>query len=215
MTENGKAADNLGGDSERKLVHVISGLAYIPLVYFFTEISLYVLFFLEFVFFITVILLAFLKKAKYQPVCDMIHRWGRKRENYLPLKATLLINTGILISYFLFPVNILCAAIAITALDDGIATVAGEKFGKHNLPYSERKTYEGTMAGTIAAFASTVIFVSPVQALFGSVGALFIESVIGRDLRTGSSINSFINLIKNDNLVLPIASGFIMLAMGQ
>jgi dolichol kinase len=93
--------------------------------------------------------------------------------------------------------------------------VAGEKFGKHNLPYSERKTYEGTMAGIIAAFASTVIFVSPVQALFGSVGALFIESVIGRDLRTGSSINSFINLIKNDNLVLPIASGFIMLAMGQ
>jgi dolichol kinase len=214
MAENGKAADNLGGDSERKLVHVISGLAYIPLVYFFTEISLYVLFFLEFVFFITVILLAFLKKAKYQPVCDMIHRWGRKRENYLPLKATLLINTGILISYFLFPVNILCAAIAITALDDGIATVAGEKFGKHNLPYSERKTYEGTMAGTIAAFASTVIFVSPVQALFGSVGALFIESIIGRDLRAVSSINSFINLIKNDNLVLPIVSGFIMLAMG-
>ncbi|MBP1907937.1 diacylglycerol/polyprenol kinase family protein [Methanolobus bombayensis] len=213
MTKN-KVEDNPGGDSERKLVHVVSGLAYIPLVYFFTELSLYVLFFLEFIFFSIVVSLVLLKAYRYQPVFDMIHRWGRKKENYIPLKPTLLVNTGILITYLLFPVNVVCAAIAITALGDGIATVAGEKLGKHKLPYSKRKTYEGTLAGIIVAFAGAVIFVSHVQALSASVGALLIESVIGRDFITDSSINSFINLLKNDNLVLPIASGFIMIVFG-
>ncbi len=207
--------DDLKGDSERKIIHIITGLAYIPVIYFLDDIAFYILMLFEFAVFLIVVSLAILKQMNYKPVYELTNRWARNKEDYLPLKPTLLLNTGVIVAYLLFPVSIVYAAVAITSLGDGIATIAGKKFGKHKFPYSERKSYEGSFAGLLAAFSGAVLFVSPLQALLGSAGSLFLESIIGRPTRSSSSFDSLFNMLKNDNLILPVASGFLMQVIGK
>lgn len=206
---------DLKGELERKFIHIITGLAYIPLIYLSGDFAFEILVLIAFLYFLIILILAVLKKINYKPVFEMIERWGRRKEEYIPFKPTLLLHTGITISLLLFPLNIVYASVAITALGDGIATISGKWIGRHKLPYSKRKTFEGTIAGVAAAFSGALLFVSPVQALLGSCGAILLESLIGRDIETSSTTRKLINLLKNDNLVLPIFSGFLMLLSGR
>lgn len=202
--------NDLDGDLERQFIHIITVLLYIPLIYIFNDAAFEVLILIGFLYIFLILLFVILKKTGNKPVHELIERWGRKNEEYIPLKPTLLLHIGITMTFLLFSVDIVYASIAITALGDGISTISGKWIGRHRLPYSEHKTFEGTFFGTVAAFLGAVMFVSPVQALLGSSGSLLMESLIGRDIRTNSMAKKLIDLFKNDNLLLPIFSGFLM-----
>ncbi|KXS44716.1 MULTISPECIES: diacylglycerol/polyprenol kinase family protein [Methanohalophilus] len=205
---------DLKGDLERKAIHVLSGLLYIPLIYISGDFALEILILLTLLYVFAILVVLILRKMHYQPVCEMTERWSRRHENYIPLKPTLLLHIGISISLLLFPTSILYASIAITALGDGIATISGKMIGKNKLPYSKRKSFEGTIVGALAAFSGAVFFVSSLQALVASTGSMLLESIIGRDMKTNSSMRQVLNLLENDNLILPIFSGYLMMLVG-
>lgn len=215
MPEKKDSEDDLKGDLERKSIHIITGLAYIPLILYYNEIAFEILLSLEILFLIIFLSFAGLRRIRYAPVMDIIKRWGREKEDYVPLKATLLLNTGFLITFMLFSPNIVYASIAITALGDGIATISGKLIGKHKLPYSEKKTIEGSLVGATAAFLGASLFISPVLALVGSLGSIILESVIDRDIKTTSTSKKIINLLKNDNLLMPVFSGMLIFVSGK
>lgn len=205
---------DLKGDLERKSIHIISGILYIPLIYISGSFALEILILLALLYVFAILLLLILRKMHHQAVCEMTERWSRRHENYIPLKPTLLLHIGITISLLLFPVSVVYASIAITALGDGVATISGKEIGKHKLPYSKRKSVEGTIAGTLAAFSGAVFFVSLLQAFAASAGSMLLESIIGRDINTDSSVRQVFNILKNDNLILPIFSGYLMMLIG-
>ncbi|ATU07821.1 diacylglycerol/polyprenol kinase family protein [Methanohalophilus portucalensis] len=205
---------DLKGDLVRKSIHILSGLLYIPLIYISGPFAFEVLVLLALIYALVIMSLLVLHRMHYRPVLEMIKCWGRQNENYIPLKPTLLLHTGIGISVLLFPAHIVYASIAITAMGDGIATISGKKIGKHKLPYSKMKSVEGTIAGFAAAFLGAALFVPYLQALVASAASMLLESVIGRDIKTDSSIKTAFNLLKNDNLLLPVFSGFLMVLTG-
>jgi len=205
---------DLKGDLVRKSIHILSGLLYIPLIYISGPFAFEVLVLLALIYVLVIVSLLILNRMHYRPVYELIRCWGRRNENYIPLKPTLLLHTGIAISLLLFPTPVVYASIAITAMGDGIATISGKKIGKHKLPYSKSKSVEGTIVGSIAAFLGAALFVSLLQALVASAGSMLLESIIGRDINTDSSIKKAFNLLKNDNLLLPVFSGFLMMLTG-
>lgn len=214
MAEIQNIDNDLKGDLVRKSIHILSGLFYIPLIYISGPFALEVLVLLALIYAFVIVSLLILNRMHYRPVCEIIKCWGRRNENYIPLKPTLLLHTGIGISLLIFPTPIVYASIAITAMGDGIATISGKKIGKHKLSYSKRKSVEGTITGSIAAFLGAALFVSSLQALVASAGSMLLESIIGRDIKTDSSIKNAFNLLKNDNLLLPVFSGFLMMLTG-
>jgi dolichol kinase len=121
---------------------------------------------------------------------------------------------GITLSFLLFPEEIVYAFIAIVAFGDSIATAVGVLVGRHKLPYSKEKTVEGTVSGIVAAFLSSLLFVTPVQALIGAAGGMILESIIG--LQTIRELNSQIifKFFFNDNFLIPLFSGLLMCVVG-
>ena len=139
-----------------------------------------------------------------------ICKWGRPSKQTIPLKGTILLFCGIIVSFLLFPEKIVYASIAIVAFGDSIATAVGVLIGTHKLPYSDKKTVEGTLSGIIAAFLAASFFVSPFQALIGAVGGMLLESVV--DLQIITEVNSQIvfKFFLNDNFLIPVFSGLLM-----
>jgi dolichol kinase len=141
-------------------------------------------------------------------------KWGRASKQTIPLKGTILLLCGAILSFILFPEEIVYASIAIVAFGDSIATIAGVLVGRHRLPYSGKKTVEGTGSGIIAAFLAALFFVTPVQAFIGAAGGMLLESVIG--LQTIRELNSQIisRFFFNDNFLIPVFSGLLMFIVG-
>jgi len=141
-------------------------------------------------------------------------KWGRPSKQNIPLKGTILLLCGITLSFILFPEEIVYASIAIVAFGDSVATAIGVLIGSHKLPYSKQKTVEGTVSGIIAAFLASSFFVTPIQALVGSVGGMLLESVV--DLQTIRELNSqmVFKFFLNDNLLIPLFSGLLMFVIG-
>jgi dolichol kinase len=113
----------------------------------------------------------------------------------------------------LFPKEIVYASIAVVGFGDSVATIIGVTMGRHKLPYSEQKSVEGTLAGIIAAFLASLIFVTPAQAFVGSAGGMLLESVV--DLQTIRELNSqaAFRFFLNDNFLIPIFSGLLMFTL--
>jgi len=64
----------------------------------------------------------------------------------------------------------------IMALGDGFATLIG-KTGKIRTIFNKKKTLEGTVAGTIAAFVGASLIIPMQQAVFASAFAMFVELI--------------------------------------
>lgn len=203
---------SLKGEFERQLIHLITGIFFIVLIYVAGDQALRLLLFLLVLYLATsyVILQDKLPPALSAFLC----RWGRPGKQNVPLKGTILLACGIVVSLILFPREIVYASIAVVGFGDSIATIAGITLGKHKLPYSEQKTVEGTLAGILAAFIAAMFFVTPVQAFVGSTGGMLLESVIG--MQTIKELNSqtALRFFLNDNFLIPVFSGLLMFITG-
>lgn len=203
---------SLKGELERQLIHLFTGIFFIVFIYLtgghaLTLILLLLVFYLA----VTYIILNEMLPA---PLYTFLCRWGRPEKQNIPLKGTILLACGIVLSLILFPREIVYASIAVVGFGDSVATIAGVTLGKHKLPYSEQKTVEGTLAGIIAAFIAAVVFVTPAQALVGSAGGMLLESIVG--MQTIKELNSqaALKFFLNDNFLIPVFSGSLMFIIG-
>ncbi len=109
--------------------------------------------------------------------------------------APLYFGLGIMLTLLLFPVPASSAAIAVFALGDSAASVFGGRISKTPFLFNKDKTLEGTLSGFFFAFLAALFFVSPPIAAFGAAVAMVFE---------------YLPLPLNDNLVIPIFTGFIL-----
>jgi len=121
-----------------------------------------------------------------------------------PFFSTFWIFLGIAVSFLIFPVNIAVVSCLFLAISDVLANLVGKKFGKHKL--MGRKTFEGTLAFLISAFAIAFIFFQSNIAIVGAVGATLFELL--------PSVKPFDKLKKihilDDNFLIPVGSSFLM-----
>lgn len=203
---------SLKGELERQLIHLSTGIFFIIFIYVAGDQALWLLLFL--LVFYLAISYVIIKEKLPPSLSTFLCRWGRPGKQNIPLKGTILLLCGIILSLVLFPREIVYASIAVVGFGDSVATIAGVTLGRHKLPYSEQKTVEGTFAGIIAAFIAAMVFVTPVQASVGSTGGMLLESIVG--MQTIKELNSqaAFRFFLNDNFLIPVFSGFLMFIIG-
>ena len=106
--------------------------------------------------------------------------------------------TSSLLSIVLFPQEIAVASITFLVLGDLFAAIIGKKWGR--IKIFSGKSFEGSLACFIICFfvSILVIRIKPVVGFFGAIAATIFELVpIGID----------------DNLTMPLTSGFVMWAI--
>lgn len=105
---------------------------------------------------------------------------------------------GIAFSLIFFPAPLGYASIAILTIGDGSAKIFGKKYGRRRIPFNKGKNFEGTAFGLFFAFLGALLFVDPAKAIVGAAVGMLMESL---------------PLPINDNLIVPLASGAILLAI--
>ena len=164
----------LKGEVERQLILLSTGVILILLIRAAGDMALALLLFLlaSHVAISVAILLDKIPLSLSASLC----KWGRAAKQTIPLGTFCFLGDTPLLYYSL---RIVYASIAIVAFGDSVSTAAGVLAGKHKLPYSGKKTVEGTVSGIIAAFLASLFFLTPIQAFVGAAGGMLLESVIG------------------------------------
>ena len=96
-----------------------------------------------------------------------------ERQNVLPGKGALLFVFSALVCLFFFEPKVVVPAVIALAVLDGVATLAGLRFGKHRI--FNGKSVEGTGAGIAAATLVLLVVLPPAHALAATVVAGVIE----------------------------------------
>ena len=102
---------------------------------------------------------------------------------------------GFVCAFAVFSPNIARAVIVVSCIADSAAGLLGKAIGRHRIPYSPRKTLEGTAAGFISSLTFALLCLDPVSALAAAATASLIESLPFGDL---------------DNLVMPLGTGCVL-----
>jgi dolichol kinase len=118
-------------------------------------------------------------------------KMSRSNERDHFITRPLFLATGIILVLLLFPRNIAYASIAICAIGDPVATYVGGKLGRRHVG---RKSMEGFVAGTCAAFLPALLIVSPIIGAIGSIVGMVLE----------------LSGIMDDNLTIPLGSATAM-----
>lgn len=202
----------LKGEVERQLIHLLTGVILILLIRAAGDMALPVLLLL--LVFYAAISIAILREKLPLPLSTFLCRWGRPSKQTIPLKGTILLLCGIVLSFILFPEEIVYASIAVVAFGDSVATAAGVLIGRHRLLYSGDKTVEGTVSGIVAAFSASLFFVTPTQAFTGATGGMLLESVIGMQTIRQFNSQMIFKFFFNDNFLIPLFSGLLMFIVG-
>lgn len=132
-------------------------------------------------------------KGKTVPlISEFTVKMSRPDERGRFITRPVFLAVGIILVLLVFPRNIAYASIVVGGIGDPVAACVGEEFGRRHVG---RKSLEGFAAGTSAAFATTLILVSPIVGAIGSIAGMILEL-------TG---------ILDDNLTIPLGSGTAML----
>ncbi len=130
------------------------------------------------------------------PVGTFILTHFERPNSKRPGKGAFAMTVGVLLTALLFPAHIVVATLVL-AWADSASTLVG-RHGKHKLPWSPKKTWEGLYAfylvsAVILAFATS----------FWWLGALVVTALESIDY---SSI-----AVLDDNLILPLATGALLM----
>jgi phytol kinase len=109
------------------------------------------------------------------------------RSDPLPGKGALYFAVSALTCVILFPVEIVVPALISLAVLDGVATIAGIRFGRTRI--YNGKSLEGTVAGIFVTFLVLLLFIS--------IPGAFIVAVVAGIIEMFSPID--------DNLVIPVS----------
>ncbi len=198
----------LTGEFLRQLIHILTGIVFILIINFSGDNAALV--FLAILLALTFfsILVTGLDDTEKSP--RLVRKLERSKKQKIKFQGTILLLSGVFVTLILFPVEIVYAAVAIVTFGDSIATIVGTSIGRHKLPYSDKKSLEGTFSGLIIAFLVAMLFVTPFQAFIGSLGGMFMESAISMRTIKRANIMSVIRFFINDNFLIPIFSSALM-----
>jgi undecaprenyl-diphosphatase len=144
---------------------------------------------------------------RYHPI-PLIHEllqiFERPKDiNSFPGRGPIFLVLGSLLALLFFPINIAKAAIVILAVGDSVSHLVGRYFGKTRVPLSKNKMLEGTVVAIIFSTLSALLFVDIGMAFVASLLTVCVESVYPEKIA-----HYF-----DDNLLVPLLAGFIMLMM--
>lgn len=185
--EGGKRAGP-GLELFRNLVHALIGIAFIAIAVAlgreWAELTLVVgLFF-------GMVMMHFRMRKVSVPVVDWLFD-SLERPGVTPAKGAFMYAVGLMLAFSFIPeINQALAVVAVLALGDSAATVAGKALRGPALPFNARKTVAGTFAFAVFAFGGALFFVGAWQAL---MLALLCAAVEAADSRV------------DDNLLIPLA----------
>ena len=99
---------------------------------------------------------------------------------------------GQMFAAFLCPPMVFFAILGMSSIGDLMTSQIGIRYGKHHISWNSKKTYEGTLAGTITSFLISIIFIGPFYGMILAITFMII------DLITNNPINL------SDNLLIPV-----------
>ena len=108
--------------------------------------------------------------------------------------------TGFLFAAWILPPFLFLAAMCLGSFADPIASIIGMKFGHKKYSWNG-KSIEGTIAGMVMAFGTSIIFVGWVYALIGSIVFAFIDLITPKPLEV------------SDNILMPIITSLIFVLL--
>lgn len=183
----------------RKCIHLI-GLV-VPLIYWVTSKRVVLLFLGTFLF---IFLISELYRIKFgMPIkeADVYVRPLIRPQERRGMGAHVFFAAGAFVTVLAYPKDIAIAAMFVAVIADGAAAVVGRRWGRHRLV--GKKTLEGTLAlFSVAIVTATFIFVAGFRLPFYTSAVLSLAGAI-----TAACIEL---LPLNDNLTIPIATGFAM-----
>lgn len=186
-------------EPSRQLLH-LSGLLFIILAQFIEKEVTIVYFFIMALFFL---LYSEYVKREEKKLANILNRLENKFRNFTlkfergehlknPFQGAFWFYLSCAITLLVFPFHIASAACSMLAVGDSFSTLFGIKFGRHKI--RKNKSFEGSLACFLGSFAIGLFFVNPILSLTGAIAATFAE----------------LSTKINDNLTIPIASGFVM-----
>ena len=168
----------------RKLIHMIFGLAIAGMVIVLDQTTMIAI--LAGGLFFGIILVDLIIRGYTLPVFSALVSYV-DRDDPLPGKGALYFAVSALTCVILFPASVVVPALVSLAVLDGIATIAGTRFGRTRI--YNGKSWEGTGAGIIVTFLVLLLFTP----MYGA----FIIAIIAGIIELVSPID--------DNLVIPIS----------
>jgi len=168
----------------RKLIHLIFGLVIVGIVLVLDHTTATAV--LAGGLFIGIILIDLILRGYTLPVFSVVVNYV-DRCDPLPGKGALFFAVSALACVILFPVPVVIPALVTLAVLDGVATIAGTRFGRTCI--YNGKSAEGTVAGIFVTFLVLLLFMSVPGALIIAVIAGIIELFSPVD----------------DNLVIPVS----------
>ncbi len=144
------------------------------------------------------------KKIKIPIIHSLLQKFERKKElETFPGKGIIFYLTGSYAALLFFPKEVAMASIMVLALGDSVSHLFGLHFGKMRHPLSEKKFFEGTIAGFFAGFLGALAFLPWNEAFFASMIAMIAEAI---EIKIGSQQ-------VDDNLLVPFVAGFVVWLM--
>lgn len=192
----------------RKLVHITVGLVYFLMWPLFSADDVYAPFLASLViaFNIIKVTLIGLGIVKDDGVINSMTRNGDRRELLKgPLYYACAITLATVIFWRTSPISI--AVICNLCAGDGVADIAGRRFGHVKLPYNPDKSYAGSIAMFLAGFLASILYMCYFH-LFGFVEESWSMVIaFGVTSLAAAIVESLpISTRLDDNLTVPLAS---------
>lgn len=125
-----------------------------------------------------------------------------ERKQVRPGKGVITYFIGVILALELFPRDVAFAAILILAVGDGVSSLVGP-FGHLKTKLSDKKLFEGTIAGAAFGGAAAMVFVSPFEAFVAAFIAMIFEAM---EIRLNQKL-------LNDNVTVPLVAGTVVLLL--
>jgi undecaprenyl-diphosphatase len=144
------------------------------------------------------------RRYKLPLIYEILRFFERPKDlKIFPGKGSFFLVLGSLLALQLFERDIALAAIAIMAVGDSITTIIGTYFGKIKNPLNPTKHLEGTALAIGASTLAAFFFVSFDKALLASMVGMIFESLK----------IPYVGDILDDNLIIPLVAGGVMVLM--
>ena len=142
------------------------------------------------------------KNAKIPLIHKVLAFFEREKDiQAFPGKGSFYMVLGSFLAVVLFPKDIALASITIMSIGDAITTLIGTYFGHVKNPFNHNKHLEGTMLAIILSTLAAFNLVGFEKAFLGSAIGMIVESIPLK----------FLDQIIDDNILIPLVAGFVML----
>lgn len=140
-----------------------------------------------------------LRGRSFFPVTTVTSLCSRPSEADSPAFGPVALAFGFVCCFAAFDAETARAAIIVACVADSMAGVFGKAAGSHRIPYSPRKTLEGSAAGLVLALPFGLLCLGLGRGAIAAAAASVIESLPFGDL---------------DNLLTPLGVGCLLTALG-